>query len=536
MEPAACCPAILAARMTANFFEFQQSLRRARTPTPPASGAGEAALTVSQITAKIARALSGALPASVQVRGEVSNVKFQRASGHFYFTLKDADACLDCVMFRSEAERLKFNLTDGLELVAGGRIGVYAQRGRYQLYVSSLRPLGQGALELAFAQMRAKLEGEGLFSAGRKKPLPLYPLRIVLITSAEAAALHDILKVLGRFPWLKVMLYPVPVQGDGAGQKIAAAIKHVNFAINSIGGFDVIVLTRGGGSLEDLWGFNEECVARAVAASLIPVVTGIGHEVDMSIADLVADHHAHTPTEAAQIITAQWRNVQDHLDTDVLRLRRGARVLVSEASQALRAIERHEAFRRPMDRVNQLRQLIDDRQRALSLGAERLVRGLRDKIQLAEPRLERFFPALIIRSRELLAAKQQQLDHRLAHRLRASRDRIARAALLLQDYHPRLGVRLAAQQLNAAQNRLQRSTAQNFQARARQLDSLARQLEAISAQSVLRRGFTITTRKNGGLALRSAGEIKPGDRLLTRFADGQIESTALDSRQLSLFE
>jgi exonuclease VII large subunit len=202
----------------------------------------------------------------------------------------------------------------------------------------------------------------------------------------------------------------------------------------------------------------------------------------------------------------------------------------------LKAIERHEAFRRPMDRVNQLRQLVDDRQRALSLGAERLLRGLRDKIQLAGPRLDRFFPALIIRSRELLAVKQQQLDHRLAHRLRTSRDRIARAALLLQDHHPRLVVRLAAQQLNAAQNRLQRSTAQNFQARARQLDSLARQLEGISAQSVLRRGFTITTRKNGGLPLRSAGEIKPGDKLLTRFADGQIESTALDSRQLSLFE
>lgn len=527
---------ILAAQMTANFFEFQQSLRRPRTPSPPVAGAAETALTVSQITTRISKALTGALPASVLVRGEVSNVKFNRASGHFYFTLKDPDACLDCVMFRSEAERLKFDLTDGLELLARGRIGVYAQRGRYQLYVSSLRPLGHGALELAFAQMRAKLEREGLFSAERKKPLPAYPLRIVLITSHEAAALQDMLKVLGRFPWLKVMLYCVPVQGEGAGQKIAAAIAHVNIAIGSVGGSDVIVLARGGGSLEDLWGFNEECVARAIAASLIPIVTGIGHEVDVSIADLVADHHAHTPTEAAQIITGQWRTIQDDLDNGLLRLRRGARTILANAGQLLKAIERHEAFRRPMDRVNQLRQLLDDRQRGLTVGEERLLRRLRDQIQRAGPRLDRFLPSLVVRSREMLAVKRRQLDQHLARRLRVMHERLAQAALLLQESHPRLGVRLAAQQLDAAQNRLHRTTAHYCRARALQLDALARQLEGISPQSVLRRGYTITTRKNGILPLRSSGQIKPGDKLLTRFVDGQIESVVDDSRQLSLFE
>ncbi|HSU68959.1 MAG TPA: exodeoxyribonuclease VII large subunit, partial [Tepidisphaeraceae bacterium] len=254
--------------MTANFFEFQQQMRPQRSRPQPAPSAPDAALTVSELTATISKVLTNGMPSAVLVRGEVSNYRPNKGSGHLYFTLKDQDACIDCVMFRSEAVRLKFAPVDGTELLANGRVGVYPTRGRYQLYVDSLRPLGKGALELAFQQLRRKLEGEGLFAAERKKPLPAYPMRVVIFTSREAAALQDILKVLRRFRWISLRLYPVPVQGDGAAEKIASAINHLNSQIERHGGADVILLARGGGSLEDLWSFNEEVVSRAIAASL----------------------------------------------------------------------------------------------------------------------------------------------------------------------------------------------------------------------------------------------------------------------------
>lgn len=522
--------------MTANFFEFQEKLRRPRPSPAAAQGAEQTALSVSELTARITKVINGGLPASVLVRGQVSNVNRNRSSGHLYFTLKDADACLDCVMFRSDAARLKFEPEDGMELLASGRVGVYPQRGRYQLYATTLRPLGQGALELAFQQVRRKLEAEGLFAAERKKPLPAYPLRIVLVTSREAAALHDILKVLGRFQWLRLALYPVPVQGDGAATKIAGALHHLNATIDACGGADVILLARGGGSLEDLWCFNEEIVARAVAASRIPIVTGIGHEVDVSIADLIADHHAHTPTEAAQVITSNWRQASDHLDVSGRRLDRLLRTMLSDMSQRLRSIERHECFRRPMDRVNLLRQLLDDRQQTMRSAQERLLRGASEHLHKSTTRLGVFLPRVTRRFRELLDLRRQQLDQRFVSRLRSAQEKLSRAAAMLQDHHPRLRVQLAAQRLDAAQLRLATASRRDVQARVQQIEAISRQLDAVSPRSVLRRGYTMTSRKKDGLPLRSAAQVKPGDKLITRFADGQVESVVEDSRQLSLFD
>jgi exodeoxyribonuclease VII large subunit len=522
--------------MTANFFEFQEKLRKPPNAPPPMSGGDDAALSVSQLTAKIVKVLNSGMPSSVLVRGEVSNFKPNRASGHLYFTLKDAEACLDCVMFRSEAARLKFEPADGMELLAGGRVGVYPARGRYQLYVNTLRPLGQGALELAFQQMRKKLEAEGLFDAERKRPLPAYPLRIVIITSREAAALQDILKVLRRFSWLQLALYPVPVQGEGASAKIAAAITHLNDRVEQTGGADLILLARGGGALEDLWAFNEEAVARAIAASRIPIVTGIGHEVDVSIADLVADHHAHTPTEAAQVITAHWRGVRDRLDENTLRLARALRGVVSNSRARLRAIERHEAFRRPLDQVNMLRQLLDDRQRAMLVAEDRLLRDRRDRIYNAGSRLQRFLPSVLIRFSDVLSARKERLERTIGRQVRSARDRMVRAAGRFQERHPRLRFGLAVQQIQATEERLDRAVSQQLKGRILRLDALARQLEAVSPQSVLRRGYTITILKKGGTVLRSAQQVKPGDKLLTRFADGAVESIAEDSKQLSLFD
>jgi exodeoxyribonuclease VII large subunit len=357
--------------------------------------------------------------------------------------------------------------------------------------VTRLQPLGQGALELAFQQVRAKLEAEGLFKVERKKPLPPYPARIALVTSRQTAALQDMFKVLRRYPWLRLFVYHVPVQGDGAAEKIAAALAHLNASHQQLGGIDLILLARGGGSLEDLWQFNEERVARAIVASVIPVVTGIGHEVDVSIADLVADHHAHTPTEAAQVAVQRWRNARDDLTSAGIRLRRALRTRMQETRARLRAVEQHEYFRRPLDRVNALRQLLDDRQRALSLAVGR--------------------------------------------RLRLAHQRLFGLASALRERHPRHAIQLEAQRLRSIQSRLGRLMLDDHRRRTARLDALGARLNALDPQKVLARGYSITTLKRTGALARRAAELTPGDRLVTRLADGSVESTVEDAAQGTLF-
>jgi exodeoxyribonuclease VII large subunit len=363
-----------------NFFDFQEKIAKkpakAEVPAPVASKA----LTVSQLTARINSCIKESFPSTVLVRGEVSNFKHHGPSGHWYFTLKDDQASIACACYKSDNARMKFMPKDGDEVLATGRLAVYAQKGTYQLYVSRLDAVGQGALELAFRQLHDKLKAEGLFDAERKRPLPLYPRRIALVTSTQTAALQDMLKVLRRYPWLTLLVFHVSVQGDGSAEQIAAALADLGRQSSDIGGVDLILLARGGGSLEDMWEFNEEIVARAIAACPIPIITGIGHEVDVSIADLVADYHAHTPTEAAQVAVQHWKTAAQTLETAGLRLRREIRTLLQEARQRLIAVERHEAFRRPMDRINQLRQLLDDRHRALSLALANRIRASAERL------------------------------------------------------------------------------------------------------------------------------------------------------------
>jgi exodeoxyribonuclease VII large subunit len=457
-----------------SFFDFHERMGKKRADlrsSKHAPGADEAAdaLTVTQLTAAIEKAIKAGVPGTVTVRGEVSNANGRQASGHLYFILKDSAACINCVMWRDAASQLKFKLEDGLEMIAAGRVSIYAPQGRYQLQVNRLQPAGRGALELAFRQLQARLAAEGLFAAERKKTIPSYPTRIILLTSRATAALQDMLKVLRRFAWLKLMVYHVPVQGEGSGVKIAQAIEHLSRRAADVGGIDVILLARGGGSLEDLWSFNEEIVARAIAGSRIPIVTGIGHEVDCSISDLVADYHAHTPTEAAQVITRNWNRAGEAARQLEARLHRAARQTVQDARQRMAAIERHEFLRRPLDRIQMLRQLLDERQKSatLALGA--------------------------------------RLGH-ARHRLVALEPRLSVAA------HNSLKIRVA------------------------RLDAFDRQLQALSPQAVLNRGYTITSLKKSGQILRTSTIAKPGDRLLTRFADGETESTVQDSRQMTLFE
>lgn len=536
--------------MGTNFFDFREQVTAPRQkpksakPLPASQGGGGAgrgadALTVTQLTSRIDGVIRAGFPAPLLVRGELSNYRPNPSSGHLYFTLKDAGACVNCVMWKSDAADLRFTPGDGMELLARGFVQVYAQQGKYQLYVSSLQPLGQGALELAFRQLREKLDAEGLFGPQRKRPLPRFPMRVVLVTSSATAALQDMLKVLRRFPWLRLFLYHVPVQGDGCGARIAEAIASVNRGVAGLGGRrpDVILLARGGGSLEDLWAFNEEAVARAVAASSAPVVTGIGHEVDTSIADLVADHHAHTPTEAAQVVTAHWRGAAEAVGTASVRLGRALQVAAQQARQRLASFARHEVFRRPLYRVIALRQLVDDHQRTLTTALGDQLGILRDRLQLAASRLDRNPPAVLLaRRRGRLAEIEQIVLADGVQRLRRHRATLEHAAARLGERHPRNRTRLDGQRLDFLAARLRVGMERVRQRDQQRVDSLARYLAVLSPEQVLARGYSITTRKRDGRVVRAPGDVKPGDRLVTRVAGGHIESVVDEGRQSRLFE
>lgn len=502
-------------------FEFQEELNASRSAArsprsrPSESQPPAQPMTVSQLTAQIERVLRSGFPNSVTVKGEVSNFKHHGASGHAYFTLKDRDACINCVMFKSDFGRVKFTAEDGMELLATGRIAVYPQRGSYQLYVSRLEPLGRGALELAFRQLCERLQGEGLFAAERKTPLPPFPRRIALVTSRATAALQDMLKVLRRFAWLDLMLYHVPVQGEQAAGQIASALDDLARRSADLGGIDLILLGRGGGSLEDLWAFNEEIVARAVAVSPIPIITGVGHEVDVTIADLVADYHAHTPTEAAQVATRRWRSVTEDLETMDSRLRSDARDALKNARQSLDSVLRHEFFRRPTDRINHLRQRIDDLESRTQKHLHQQLTGRQQHLHALALRLVEQSP------RHLLARNHQ---------------RLAGVELRLLQQHPRQMIRLKAHELTTGASRLNMAIRSVMNTTQNRITQIERHLNAIGPRQVLARGYSITTLKKGGIIVRTTQQVKPGQRLVTRLADGEFESVAEDPNQPTLFE
>ncbi len=278
-----------------------------------------AVLTVSALTAQLRAVLEERFPA-VWVEGEISNYRLY-GSGHAYFTLKDADAQLRCALFRTRGRRLRFEPADGLHVMAFGSVEVYAQRGEYQLVVELLEPKGLGALQLAFEQLKARLQAEGLFEQARKRELPRFPRKIGIVTSPSGAALRDMLRVIGRrFGELHIVIAPCRVQGDGAAEEIARGLGD----LNALGDVDVIIVGRGGGSLEDLWAFNEETVARAIVASKAPVISAVGHEVDFTIADFVADLRAPTPSAAAELVVREKQAVVDALEELRRRLCRAA--------------------------------------------------------------------------------------------------------------------------------------------------------------------------------------------------------------------
>lgn len=352
-----------------------------------ASSTNQQTLTVSQLTAQIKGLLENQFT-SVWVSGEISN--FSRPqSGHCYFTLKDDQAQIRAVMWRGAAARLKFNLADGLDVICRGHLDVYAPRGSYQLVVDELQPKGVGALELALRKLREKLAAEGLFDAARKRPLPAFPKRVAFVTSPTGAAIHDFLQVLGRrWRGVDVLVIPARVQGEGSVQEIVAGIKLANRMLPRP---DVLVVGRGGGSLEDLWSFNEEAVVRAIAASRIPTVSAVGHEIDVTLADLVADVRALTPSEAAERIVPAADEISTRVRSYQQRLRHAAQRRVAWLRARFDGVASQRPFRRPFE-------LIHDRNRRLD---ELAVHGQRSLRRLVQDRASRL---------SLLAGKVESLS------------------------------------------------------------------------------------------------------------------------------
>jgi exodeoxyribonuclease VII large subunit len=445
---------------------------------------------VSELTARIRELLESALP-EVWVEGEVSNCHMAQ-SGHCYFTLKDAKSQIRCVCFRDQMRGMKFKPEDGLHITVRGALSVYDARGEYQIYVTLIEPVGLGALQLAFEQLKKKLELEGLFAAARKKPLPVLPRCIGVVTSPTGAAIRDILRVLKRrFPNAQVSLYPVKVQGAGAAAEIVEALRYFNQAKS----VDVLILTRGGGSLEDLWAFNEEILARAIFASVIPVITGVGHETDFTIADFVADLRAPTPSAAAEVVVKS------------------------------RDLQTHRGFR-------QLELVLRNRRQQLDEMANSLAIGLRLRLAMARQRLTEanaHISSFDLRGRAAVLARRIEQQRGL---LRAALERVVarkrRGFATAQ-------VRFAALDLRARvgylRRRLERDSA-DLQVRFERIVKSKRKLfDAIETQRkerdplhLLERGYSIVYDAAGNV-LRSADQVALGDDISVRLARGEIGAT-----------
>jgi exodeoxyribonuclease VII large subunit len=358
------------------------------TPFPPENVKVYA---IGELTRAVKGLLEEAFAPSVWVAGEVSNLK-RHSSGHWYLTLKDKDSQLQSVVYRGVNLRLKFDIRDGLEIIARGKLTVYAPRGEYQLQVEELQPKGVGPLELAFRQLKEKLSSLGYFDR-RKKPLPPYPRRVALVTSPTGAAVRDMLETLTRrWPLAEIWVHPAAVQGEGAGASIAGAIRK----LNTIPGVEVMIIGRGGGSLEDLWAFNEECVAQAIFESRIPIVSGVGHETDLVISDMVADLRALTPTDAATKVVPNKSEVLTWLGETETRLRDLLLRRLDLARARLADLERRRCFRLPLERVRELERRLDEWHERLQRALRQRLSDLRQRLEALAGRLETLSPLHVL--------------------------------------------------------------------------------------------------------------------------------------------
>ncbi len=348
-------------------------------------------LTVSQLTTLIKHSLESTFP-RIWVEGEISNSRLH-TSGHFYFTLKDEGAQISGVMWKSRVSALSFRPEDGMKVQVRGSLTVYPPRGNYQIDAVAIQPLGVGELQIAFERLRQKLKAEGLFDTARKRPLPPFPSAIGLVTSPTGAALHDIRSVLERrYPVVELILAPVRVQGAGAAEEIARAIAE----LNDYGSLDLMIVGRGGGSLEDLWAFNEEIVARAIYGSRIPVVSAVGHEIDFSIADFVADLRAPTPSAAAELVVPDRSELLENLRNLWYTADRSVRDMVSDARVRIDGLLSSYSFNRPRDILRQYAQRVDELERSLSVTARHMFDRAQQHHVFLQQRLESLAPRNVL--------------------------------------------------------------------------------------------------------------------------------------------
>ena len=349
-------------------------------------------LSVSQLCEQIYRSLEESFP-DVWVEGEISNCRLY-PSGHTYLTLKDENSQISSVLFRGAASGIKFTPQDGLKVLVRGRVSVYTKRGDLQLVISYMEPLEKGGLQLAFEQLKAKLEKEGLFDPLRKKPLPRYPQKLGVITSLQGAAIRDILNILSRrWPELEILILPVQVQGDAAAPEIAQAVKDFNLHFPEA---DVLLLGRGGGSLEDLWAFNEEIVARAIASSKIPVISCVGHETDFTIADFVADLRAPTPSAAAEMAVPDIKSVFQEIDSHKQSLIRNIQHALDFFEQRLKSLSSHPFLKSPHRMIEEFMRRLDEARELLSRAITAKIELLSKNLALESGRLDALSPLKVL--------------------------------------------------------------------------------------------------------------------------------------------
>ena len=473
-------------------------------------------ISVGELNAMVNQVLMAALPPAFFVSGEISNFRtYDR--GHAFFTLKEAGAELPCVLWKDALARLKFRPKDGMAVIARGAVKLYEPQGKLQLYVETLLPQGAGALEMAFRQLCEKLRAEGLFETARKRPIPKFPERVAIITSRTGDVLHDVLTTAyRRFPGLHAMLFPVRVQGDQAAAEIANAIQALNAHQSKLENqklrIDLILLVRGGGSLEDLWAFNEEIVARAIVASRIPIATGIGHEPDTTIADLVGDLRGPTPTGVTELTIPDVRTLLAEIDSNAAILTRDIRRTVEFAKTRF--------DRLTLELTAASKESMRDRQQRIDL--------LRKQIEQIEPR------HAIAQGWRRVEEAHRNLDQSIGARLRRQLDALNRTHHRLERCSPLTRIQRHRDHLLHLRNRLQSAQQSRHSTALQKIAALATQLRVVSPQAVLDRGFSITTNPSGDI-VRSANQVKKGDVITTRVADGTIESTVGKPKQATLF-
>ncbi len=450
------------------------------TPAPPASEPH--VFSVTELTRTV-RAILEETVGSVWVEGEVSNYRKQ-PSGHQYFTLKDAGAQIPCVWFAARggaAWRKQTPLADGMQVQVRGTMTVYEARGQYQLNVQVVQAAGAGLLQAKFDALKRKLEAEGLFDPARKRALPKFPAAIGIVTSATGAALRDMLNVLARrAPWVRVVVSPARVQGDGAAEEIVRAFQDLN-RLEECGlpPVELIIVGRGGGSVEDLWAFNEEVLARAIAASALPVVSAVGHEVDFTIADFVADLRAPTPSAAAELVVPDSAEICRHLAQLHAKIRRRVLTEVEQLRNQLEYLKRSALFREPAQRLAQARQRLD-------LAQEALQRAIRTGV---DARRRAFFDV----------------------------------AAILRQHRPDQVLTFSRQRLAALSRRIAECGQRAVAARRHRFEKAATMLRLLSPEATLGRGYSITTLESGQM-LRSAAQAEPGARIVTKVRDGLLKS------------